>query len=153
MHMFASCTCIKVLIWVFVSLLIFFAFHNLSASANWVQEAVSQKLEMWGSNMNMITTVIGFGMSATFIVFICVRIICRRLRGVESGPMFEIESRNDLEQVKLFLYLLFQNCFFTKFCCKNSVEPVFTWNFFLCFGSQSIGLMALNRCWSLQFPP
>ncbi|XP_044494327.1 RING-H2 finger protein ATL5-like [Mangifera indica] len=53
---------------------------------------------MWGSSMNMITTVIGFGMSATFIVFICVRIICRRLRGVESGPMFEIESRNDLEQ-------------------------------------------------------
>ncbi|KAJ0110972.1 hypothetical protein Patl1_00359 [Pistacia atlantica] len=53
---------------------------------------------MWGSGMNLITTVIGFGMSATFIVFICTRIICRRLRGVESRPMFEIESRIDLEQ-------------------------------------------------------
>ncbi|ESR58400.1 RING-type domain-containing protein [Citrus sinensis] len=53
---------------------------------------------MWGSGMNLITTVIGFGMSAAFIVFICTRIICRRIRGVESRPMFEIESGIDLEQ-------------------------------------------------------
>ncbi|KAL6128798.1 hypothetical protein ACLB2K_072152 [Fragaria x ananassa] len=51
-----------------------------------------------GSGMNLITTVIGFGMSATFIIFVCTRIICGRLRGVESRPMFEIESRTDLEQ-------------------------------------------------------
>ncbi|CAN6711126.1 unnamed protein product [Malus baccata var. baccata] len=37
-------------------------------------------------------------MSATFIVFICTRIICGRLRGSESRPMFEIESRVDLDQ-------------------------------------------------------
>lgn len=48
--------------------------------------------------MNLITTVIGFGMSATFIVFVCTRIICGRLRRNESRPMFEIESRIDLEQ-------------------------------------------------------
>lgn len=60
---------------------------------------------MWGSGMNLITTVIGFGMSAAFIVFICTRIICRRIRGVESRPMFEIESGIDLEQVYLFVSL------------------------------------------------
>lgn len=48
--------------------------------------------------MNLITTIIGFGMSATFIVFVCTRIICGRLRRNESRPMFEIESRIDLEQ-------------------------------------------------------
>lgn len=48
--------------------------------------------------MNLITTVIGFGMSATFIVFVCTRLICGRLRGVESRQMFEIDSRIDLEQ-------------------------------------------------------
>ncbi|KAL5565503.1 hypothetical protein UlMin_028667 [Ulmus minor] len=53
---------------------------------------------MVGSGMNLITTVIGFGMSATFIVFVCTRIICGRLRRNESRPMFEIESRIDLEQ-------------------------------------------------------
>uniref|UniRef100_A0A2P2LZA6 Ring finger protein n=2 Tax=Rhizophora mucronata TaxID=61149 RepID=A0A2P2LZA6_RHIMU len=53
---------------------------------------------MFGSGMNLITTVIGFGMSATFIVFVCTRIICGRLRGAESRQMFEIESRIDLEQ-------------------------------------------------------
>lgn len=56
-----------------------------------------------GSGMNLITTVIGFGMSATFIIFVCTRIICGRLRGVESRPMFEIESRTDLEQVCMFI--------------------------------------------------
>ncbi|WKA05638.1 hypothetical protein VitviT2T_023594 [Vitis vinifera] len=54
-------------------------------------------LEMLGG-MNLITTVIGFGMSATFIVFVCTRLICGRLRGVESRQMFEIDSRIDLEQ-------------------------------------------------------
>ncbi|PON85207.1 43kDa postsynaptic protein [Trema orientale] len=53
---------------------------------------------MVGAGMNLITTVIGFGMSATFIVFVCTRIICGRLRRNESRPMFEIESRIDLEQ-------------------------------------------------------
>lgn len=56
------------------------------------------KLEKMGTGMNLITTIIGFGMSATFIVFVCTRIICGRLRRVESRPMFEIESRIDLEQ-------------------------------------------------------
>lgn len=62
------------------------------------------KLEMTGSGMNLITAVIGFGMSATFIIFVCTRIICGRLRREESRPMFEIESGIDLEQV-LFNYL------------------------------------------------
>ncbi|XP_052191908.1 RING-H2 finger protein ATL80-like [Diospyros lotus] len=53
---------------------------------------------MLGSGMNLITTVIGFGMSATFIVFVCTRLICGRIRGVESRRMFEIDSMIDLEQ-------------------------------------------------------
>ncbi|KAK7394831.1 hypothetical protein VNO78_15371 [Psophocarpus tetragonolobus] len=56
-------------------------------------------LEMLGSGTNLVTTVIGFGMSATFIVFVCTRIICGRLRrGAESRMMYEIESRIDIEQ-------------------------------------------------------
>ncbi|KAG6574779.1 RING-H2 finger protein ATL52, partial [Cucurbita argyrosperma subsp. argyrosperma] len=54
---------------------------------------------MTGSGMNFITTVVGFGMSATFIVFICTRIICGRLRSSQSNRLnYEIESRVDLEQ-------------------------------------------------------
>lgn len=54
---------------------------------------------MFGSGgMNLITTIIGFGMSATFIVFVCTRLICGRFRGVESRQMFEIDSGIDLEQ-------------------------------------------------------
>ncbi|XP_028769061.1 uncharacterized protein LOC114740898 isoform X2 [Neltuma alba] len=54
---------------------------------------------MLGSNTNLVTTVIGFGMSATFIVFVCTRIICGRLRGSsESHNMFEFEPRMDIEQ-------------------------------------------------------
>lgn len=62
------------------------------------------KLEIMSTGMNLITTIIGFGMSATFIVFVCTRIICGRLRRVESRPMFEIESRIDLEQVSYYYF-------------------------------------------------
>ncbi|THG02344.1 hypothetical protein TEA_021186 [Camellia sinensis var. sinensis] len=54
--------------------------------------------------MNLITTIIGFGMIATFIVFVCFRLICGRIRGVGSRQMSEIESRIDLEQEDLFLH-------------------------------------------------
>ncbi|XVF22631.1 hypothetical protein REPUB_Repub12eG0187700 [Reevesia pubescens] len=53
---------------------------------------------MFGSGMNLITTVIGFGMSATFIVFVCTRIICGRIRAAQSRQMFQTDSRIDLEQ-------------------------------------------------------
>ncbi|CAI0470588.1 unnamed protein product [Linum tenue] len=53
---------------------------------------------MMGSGTNFVATVIGFAMSVTFIIFICTRIICWRLRGGDSRPMFEIESRIDIEQ-------------------------------------------------------
>lgn len=65
----------------------------------WELGVGSRKLKMRGSQLNLVTAVIGFGMSATFIVFVCTRIICGRLRRAESRPMFEIESRIDLEQV------------------------------------------------------
>ncbi|KAF8379416.1 hypothetical protein HHK36_028851 [Tetracentron sinense] len=53
---------------------------------------------MMGPGMNLVTTVIGFGMSATFIVFVCTRLICGRIRPVESRPEFEMDSTTDLEQ-------------------------------------------------------
>ncbi|XWS35733.1 hypothetical protein CRYUN_Cryun20dG0021600 [Craigia yunnanensis] len=53
---------------------------------------------MFGSGTNLITTVIGFGMSTTFIVFVCTRIVCGRIRGAQSRQMFQTESRIDLEQ-------------------------------------------------------
>ncbi|XP_027108239.1 RING-H2 finger protein ATL58-like [Coffea arabica] len=52
---------------------------------------------MFGSGMNLITTIIGFGMSATFIVFVCTRLICGRIRRMESRQMFEIGSRMEFE--------------------------------------------------------
>ncbi|OMO78666.1 Zinc finger, RING-type [Corchorus capsularis] len=53
---------------------------------------------MLGSGMNLITTIIGFGMSATFIVFVCTRIICGRIRGAQSRHLLQNDSRIDLEQ-------------------------------------------------------
>ncbi|KAH0456611.1 hypothetical protein IEQ34_014518 [Dendrobium chrysotoxum] len=52
---------------------------------------------MLGSGLNLVTTVIGFGMSATFIVFICARLICGRIRSSESrAAAFGLEHRSDL---------------------------------------------------------
>ncbi|KAK9143536.1 hypothetical protein Syun_012936 [Stephania yunnanensis] len=48
--------------------------------------------------MNLITTVIGFGMSATFIVFVCTRLICGRVRANSSRPIYELDSVTDIEQ-------------------------------------------------------
>ncbi|KAI9110047.1 hypothetical protein K1719_019088 [Acacia pycnantha] len=54
---------------------------------------------MLGSNTNLVTTVIGFGMSATFIVFVCTRIICGRWRGSsQSHNMLQFDPRMDIEQ-------------------------------------------------------
>ncbi|CAA0830714.1 Unknown protein [Striga hermonthica] len=47
--------------------------------------------------MNLITTIIGFGMSATFIVFVCTRLIYGRLRRMETQLMLENDLRIDLE--------------------------------------------------------
>ncbi|XP_008803264.1 RING-H2 finger protein ATL7-like [Phoenix dactylifera] len=53
---------------------------------------------MLGSGLNLVTTVIGFGMSATFIVFVCARLICGRARSADSRDVaFDLELRSDLE--------------------------------------------------------
>lgn len=80
----------------------------LDLVCNWgLDSCVLVNFDSWqilGSGMNLVTTIIGFGMSATFIVFVCTRIICGRLRASASRQMFEIESRNiDLEQVYFVL--------------------------------------------------
>ncbi|XP_020217052.1 RING-H2 finger protein ATL39 [Cajanus cajan] len=54
-----------------------------------------------GSGTNLVTTIIGFGLSATFIVFVCTRIICGRLRErVGSRTIYEIETRSDIERAE-----------------------------------------------------
>ncbi|KAJ3706658.1 hypothetical protein LUZ61_010363 [Rhynchospora tenuis] len=57
---------------------------------------------MLGSGLNLVTTVIGFGMSATFIVFVCARLICGRIRNRDSrgAPLYDIdiELRSDLDR-------------------------------------------------------
>ncbi|KAK7274613.1 hypothetical protein RIF29_15709 [Crotalaria pallida] len=52
------------------------------------------------SSTDLVTIVIGFGLSATFIVFVCSKIICERLKGrVGSRTIYEIDSRRtDIEQ-------------------------------------------------------
>ncbi|WOL10024.1 RING-H2 finger protein ATL7-like [Canna indica] len=54
---------------------------------------------MLGSGLNLVTTVIGFGMSATFIVFVCTRLLCGRIRSSDSrGTPFDLELRSDVDQ-------------------------------------------------------
>ncbi|XP_072987447.1 putative RING-H2 finger protein ATL69 [Typha latifolia] len=54
---------------------------------------------MLGSGLNLVSTVIGFGMSATFIVFVCARLICGRIRSNESrAAPFDIELQSDLDE-------------------------------------------------------
>lgn len=68
---------------------------------------------MLGSGLNMVTTVIGFGMSATFIVFICARLICGRIRSDDSrAATLDIELRSDLDIV---IYLSFPRFLFSLF--------------------------------------
>lgn len=51
---------------------------------------------MMGSGFSLITTVIGFGMSAAFIVFVCARLICGRIRSPDlSAAAIEVEVRSN----------------------------------------------------------
>ncbi|RZC18709.1 E3 ubiquitin-protein ligase ATL59 [Glycine soja] len=52
-----------------------------------------------GIDTNLVTTVIGFGLSATFIVFVCARIICGRLRE-RTRTIYEIEAITDIERAE-----------------------------------------------------
>ncbi|KAL2892294.1 putative antiporter subunit mnhC2 [Bienertia sinuspersici] len=50
-------------------------------------------------DINLITTIIGFGMSSIFIVFICTRLICKRLQVTDFRGNVDDEPEIDLEQV------------------------------------------------------
>jgi hypothetical protein len=41
---------------------------------------------MLGSELNLVTTLIGFGMSATFIILVCARLICGRVESNGAAP-------------------------------------------------------------------
>ncbi|KAL9245321.1 hypothetical protein vseg_018985 [Gypsophila vaccaria] len=49
-------------------------------------------------NINLITTIIGFGMSSTFIVFVCTRLICGRIRMGDPRRASDTEPEPDIEQ-------------------------------------------------------
>ncbi|XP_021717569.1 RING-H2 finger protein ATL66-like [Chenopodium quinoa] len=49
-------------------------------------------------DINLITTIIGFGMSSIFIVFICTRLICRRVQVTEPRRNVDNEPEIDVEQ-------------------------------------------------------
>ncbi|KAE9464914.1 hypothetical protein C3L33_03166, partial [Rhododendron williamsianum] len=77
-------------------------FHSISyldrfLSTNALNRQRLRLLRLLGV-MNLITTIIGFAMSASFIEFVCIRLLCERFRGVESWQMIENDSGIDLEQ-------------------------------------------------------
>ncbi|XP_074273056.1 RING-H2 finger protein ATL64-like [Silene latifolia] len=50
-------------------------------------------------NVNLVTTIIGFGMSSTFILFVCTRLICGRTRVADPRrTTFDPEPEIDIEQ-------------------------------------------------------
>lgn len=82
---------------------------------------MSQEIGMLGAGMNLITTIIGFGLSAIFIVFVCTRLICGRIRRLEVQQMLDIDSRIDLELVcTVLLHCL--DLFFSK---SLSIEYIY----------------------------
>ncbi|KAG0497037.1 hypothetical protein HPP92_001728 [Vanilla planifolia] len=56
---------------------------------------------MLGSGMNLVSTIIGFGMSAIFIVFICARMMCGRIRPSNSrAAALDVELWSEVEQAE-----------------------------------------------------
>ncbi|XP_010934436.1 RING-H2 finger protein ATL39 [Elaeis guineensis] len=53
---------------------------------------------MGGFSMKLVTTVIGFGLSLTFVVFICVRLICSRIRSANSqAAALDVQLHSDFD--------------------------------------------------------
>ena len=58
-----------------------------------------------GFDTDLVTSLIEFGFSATFIVFICASIICGRLQERVGVPsVYEIEPRRDIERISFVLF-------------------------------------------------
>ncbi|XP_031386094.1 RING-H2 finger protein ATL5-like isoform X2 [Punica granatum] len=51
-----------------------------------------------GLGSSKVSTIIGFGLSALFISFIFMRLLCRRLRRAQSRPVLEVDPTIDVEQ-------------------------------------------------------
>jgi hypothetical protein len=90
---------------------------------------------MIASGINLVMTVIGFGVSTMFIVFVCTRLLCARIQMNASRRAFPIASRSNLSLVStslwfsaLFLYLVgCYNVFSMIFCVNRS-------GFYMVFG-------------------
>lgn len=53
---------------------------------------------MISSGINLVMTVIGFGVSTMFIVFVCTRLVCARIHLNASRRSFPVAYRSDLER-------------------------------------------------------
>lgn len=55
---------------------------------------------MLGSELNLVSALLGFGMTAVFILFVCARFICCRARRAEDGtlPDFDADFPADPER-------------------------------------------------------
>ncbi|XP_059665985.1 RING-H2 finger protein ATL28-like [Cornus florida] len=61
---------------------------------------------MISSGINLVMTVIGFAVSAMFIVFVCTRLICARIQLSASRRSFPMASRSDLSTLERGLHCL-----------------------------------------------
>ncbi|CAL9207985.1 unnamed protein product [Musa hybrid cultivar] len=80
---------------------------------------------MLGSGLNLVTTVIGFGMSATFIVFVCTRLLCRCIRSTDSrATPLDLELRSEVYQVRRSSPDYFHNITIETLICQQSEHTI-----------------------------
>jgi hypothetical protein len=53
---------------------------------------------MLGSELNLVTTLIGFGMSATFIILVCARLICGRAARADADDAGAVAASRVMAQ-------------------------------------------------------
>jgi hypothetical protein len=92
-------------------------------------------LKMIASGINLVMTVIGFGVSTMFIVFVCTRLLCARIQMNASRRAFPIASRSNLSLVSTSLW--FSALFLYLVGCCNVFSMIFCVNwsgFYMVFG-------------------
>lgn len=92
-------------------------------------------LKMIASGINLVMTVIGFGVSTMFIVFVCTRLLCARIQLNASRRAFPIASRSNLSLVSTSLW--FSALFLYLVGCYNVFSMIFCVNwigFYMVFG-------------------
>lgn len=73
--------------------------------------------------INLVMTVIGFGLSIMFIVFVCTRLICARIQLSASRRSLSRANRSDLSNVSIPFSTTLLQIFMSlhvRFCCRFS---------------------------------